>query len=69
MMKEISLETLPSVNKRDPSHDKNLPIKRVYIKIYLDIHKAQDEDKQCHFGGAIVVLEVPLLLSGNSQEL
>ena len=27
MMREVSLETLPNVNIRDPSHDKNLPIK------------------------------------------
>ena len=25
-MREVSLETLPNVNIRDPSHDKNLPI-------------------------------------------
>ena len=30
MMREVSLETLPNVNKRDPSHDKNLPIKFVW---------------------------------------
>ena len=28
MMREVSLETLPNVNIRDPSHDKNLPIKK-----------------------------------------
>ena len=26
MMREVSLETLPNVNIRDPIHDKNLPI-------------------------------------------
>ena len=26
MMREVSLETLPNVNIRDPSHNKNLPI-------------------------------------------
>ena len=29
MMREVSLETLPNVNIRDPSHDKNLPIMSV----------------------------------------
>ena len=28
MMREVSPETLPNVNIRDPSHDKNLPIKK-----------------------------------------
>ena len=27
MMREVSLETLPNINIRDPSHNKNLPIK------------------------------------------
>ena len=29
MMREVSLETLPNVNIRDPSHDRNLPIMSV----------------------------------------
>ena len=28
-MREVSLKTLPNVNIRDPSHDKNLPIMSV----------------------------------------
>ena len=28
---EVSLETLPNVNIRDPSHDKNLPIITIFV--------------------------------------
>ena len=38
MMREVSLETLPNVNIRDPSHDKNLPITNMnnYKNWHLD---------------------------------
>ena len=32
MMREVSLKTLLNVNIRDPSHDKNLPIKQTLIE-------------------------------------
>ena len=44
MMREVSLETLPNVNIRNPSHDKNLPIMSVTelinqnVLTFKDVH-------------------------------
>ena len=40
-MREVSLETLPNVNIRDPSHDKNLPIMSVTGSINQNVFKIQ----------------------------
>ena len=37
MMREVSLDTLPNVNMRDPSHDKDLPIMDDFIFIMISI--------------------------------
>ena len=39
MMREVSLETLPNVNIRDPSHDKNIPIMSVTGSINQNVFK------------------------------
>ena len=39
MMREVSLETLPNVNIRDPNHDKNLPIMSVTGSINQNVFK------------------------------
>ena len=39
MMREVSLETLPNVRVRDPSHDKNLPIMSVTGSININVFK------------------------------
>ena len=39
MMREVSLETLPNVNIRDLSHDKNLPIMSVTGLIKQNVFK------------------------------
>ena len=39
MMREVYLETLPNVNIRDPSRDKNLPIKSVIESINHNVFK------------------------------
>ena len=39
MMREVSLEMLPNVNIRDPSHDKNLPIMSVTGSINQNVFK------------------------------
>ena len=39
MMREVSLKTLPNVNIRDPSHDKNLPIMSVTGSINQNVFK------------------------------
>ena len=39
MMREVSLETLPNVNIRDPSHDKNIPIMSVTGLINQNVFK------------------------------
>ena len=39
MMREVSLETLPNVNIRDPSHDKNLMIMSVTGSINQNVFK------------------------------
>ena len=39
MMREVSLETFPNVNIRDPSHDKNLPIMSVTGSINQNVFK------------------------------
>ena len=41
MMREVSLETFPNVNIRDPSHDKNLPIMSVTGSINQNVFKLQ----------------------------
>ena len=38
-MREVSLEMLPNVNIRDPSHDKNLPIMSVTWSINQNVFK------------------------------
>ena len=38
-MTEVSLETLPNVNIRDPSHDKNIPIMSVTGSISQNVFK------------------------------
>ena len=37
MMREVSLDTLPNVNMRDPSHDKNFSIMDDFIFIMISI--------------------------------
>ena len=44
MMREVSLETLPNVNIRDPSHDKNLPIMSVTGSINQNVFKKMSFD-------------------------
>ena len=39
MMREVSLETLPNVNIRDPSHNKNLPNMSVTGSINQNVFK------------------------------
>ena len=39
MMREVSLEPLPDVNIRDPSHDKNFPIISVTGSINQNVFK------------------------------
>ena len=39
LMREVSLETLPNVNIRDPSHNKNLPIMSVTGSINQNVFK------------------------------
>ena len=39
LMREVSLETLPNVNIRDPSHDKNHPIMSVTGSINQNVFK------------------------------
>ena len=42
MMREVSLETLPNVNIRDPSHDKNLSIMSVTELINQNVFTFKD---------------------------
>ena len=46
MMREVSLETLPNVNIRDPSHDKNLPIMSVTGSINQNVFKLKKENNK-----------------------
>ena len=46
MMREVSLETLPNVNIRDPSHDKNLPIMSVTGSINQNVFKKKEKKKK-----------------------
>ena len=64
MIREVSLETLPNVNIRDPSHDKNLPIMSVTGSINRNVFnvilfkktiKCSDEDSLI-FAAFFVVL-------------
>ena len=49
MMREVSLETLPNVNIRDPSHDKNLPIMSVTGLINQNVFKSMNLVQFCDF--------------------
>ena len=55
-MREVSLETLPNVNIRDPSHDKNLSIMSVTELINQNVFKWNDKVGKNLFG---VVVERP----------
>ena len=49
MMREVSLETLPNVNIRYPSHDKNLPIMSVTGSINQNVFKSMNLVHFCDF--------------------
>ena len=46
-MREVSLETLPNVNIRDPSYDKNLPIMSVTGSMNQKVFKLIKDSRKC----------------------